>query len=227
MPKALVPVMEKPLLWHIIHKLKAAGFERIVVNVHHFAEQIINYLAANENFGIDIRISDERQQLLDTGGGIKHARPLFDPQSPVLIHNVDILSNADLNTLYQQALTQQAAAVLLVSPRQSSRALFFDTTTHNLLGWENLTTGERRGPIAETPVPADGMMQRAFSGIHVITPALLQSMETWPDCFGIIDFYLMACRQNAIRAIDDTNLRLLDIGKPDALAKAEAFLNNL
>ncbi len=95
MPKALVRVGGQPLLWHVIQKLKAAGYERLVVNVHHFAEQIVDYLKANDNFGLDIRISDETDGLLETGGGIKKALPLFDPSEPILIHNVDILSNLD------------------------------------------------------------------------------------------------------------------------------------
>ncbi len=102
MPKALVRVGGQPLLWHVIHRLKAVGVERIVVNVHHFADQIIDYLKANDHFGIDIRISDERDMLLETGGGIKKARSLFSPDSPILIHNVDILSNADLAALLSE-----------------------------------------------------------------------------------------------------------------------------
>ena len=97
MPKALVRVGGQPLLWHVVQKLKAAGYERLVVNVHHFAEQIVDYLKANDNFGLDIRISDETGGLLETGGGIKKALPLFDPSEPILIHNVDILSNLDLS----------------------------------------------------------------------------------------------------------------------------------
>ena len=97
MPKALVRVGGQPLLWHVIQKLKAAGYELLVVNVHHFAEQIVDYLKANDNFGLDIRISDETDGLLETGGGIKKALPLFDPSEPILIHNVDILSNLDLS----------------------------------------------------------------------------------------------------------------------------------
>ncbi len=102
MPKALVRVGGQPLLWHVIQRLKAVGVERIVVNVHHFADQIIDYLKANDHFGLDIRISDERDMLLETGGGIKKARPLFSPDSPILIHNVDILSNADLAALLSE-----------------------------------------------------------------------------------------------------------------------------
>ena len=100
MPKALVRVGGEPLLKHVVLKFRDAGFDRIVVNVHHFADQIIDYLNANNNFGIDIRISDERDMLLETGGGLKKAAPLFDSSSPVFIHNVDILSNLDFNKFY-------------------------------------------------------------------------------------------------------------------------------
>lgn len=103
MPKALVRVGGEPLIKRVILNLAAAGVERIVVNVHHFAEQIIDYLKDNDNFGLDIRISDETDGLLETGGGIKKAAPLFDPADPILIHNVDILSNVDLREFYQIA----------------------------------------------------------------------------------------------------------------------------
>ena len=125
MPKALVPVGGQPLLWHVVQKLKAAGFGRIVVNVHHFAQQIVDYLQANENFGLDIRISDESEQLLETGGGIKKALPLFDPESPILIHNVDILSNADLSTIY--AYAEKATTLVGILPI-TGRSLIVCTT---------------------------------------------------------------------------------------------------
>ena len=123
MPKALVPVAGQPLLWHVVQKLSAAGFERIVVNVHHFAQQIVDYLQANDRFGLDIRISDETDGLLETGGGIKKALPLFDQDSPVLIHNVDILSNADLATCYSLVEQRAPEALLLVSSRKTKRYL--------------------------------------------------------------------------------------------------------
>ena len=120
MPKALVTVGGMPLIWHVIMKLKAAGYERIVVNVHHFAQQIVDYLAANGNFGLDIRISDETGGLLETGGGIRKALPLFDQSSPILIHNVDILSNLDLTVLPEDE------SLLVVSERKTKRYLQFD-----------------------------------------------------------------------------------------------------
>ena len=141
MPKALVRVGGQPLLWHVIMKLKKAGYERMVVNVHHFANQIVDYLAAHDHFGLDIRISDETEALLETGGGIKKALPLFDPESPILIHNVDILSNLDLNALPMDA------PLLVVSERKTKRYLMFDDEMR-LQGWTNIETGEVKGEKA-------------------------------------------------------------------------------
>ena len=141
MPKALVRVGGQPLLWHVINKLKLAGYERIVVNVHHFAGMIVDYLKANDNFGLDIRISDESAMLLETGGGIKKALPLFDPSEPILIHNVDILSDLDLTALPTDA------PLLVVSQRQTKRYLMFDDDMR-LQGWTNIETGEVKGNLS-------------------------------------------------------------------------------
>ena len=216
MPKALVRVGGQPLLWHVIMKLKAAGYERMVVNVHHFADQIIDYLESNGNFGVDIRISDERDGLLETGGGIKKALPLFDPESPILIHNVDILSNLDFNTLPTDA------PLLVVSPRQTKRYLLFDETLR-LQGWTNIETGEVRGVTSEE-VNSEKFRMLAFSGIHVFHPSLIPLMADWPDRFPIMDFYLKACGDHLIRGFEVHDLRLLDVGKLDTLEQAEKFL---
>ena len=216
MPKALVRVGGQPLLWHVIMKLKAAGYERMVVNVHHFADQIIDYLESNGNFGVDIRISDERDGLLETGGGIKKALPLFDPESPILIHNVDILSNLDFNTLPTDA------PLLVVSPRQTKRYLLFDEALR-LQGWTNIETGEVRGVTSEE-VNSEKFRMLAFSGIHVFHPSLIPLMADWPDRFPIMDFYLKACGDHLIRGFEVHDLRLLDVGKLDTLKQAEKFL---
>lgn len=220
MPKALVPVGGQPLLWHVIQKLRAAGFERIVINVHHFADQIIDYIEANQNFGLDIRISDERVALLDTGGGIKHALPLFDPSMPILIHNVDILSNVDLAALYQAMLDSQADALLLVSQRQTKRYLLF-ADDDRLCGWTNIETGEVKGSPSTIHYP---LKQLAFSGIHVLSPSTFSLFEQMPDRFSIIDFYLQHASHCFFKGKAQENLRLLDVGKLDSLEQAEEFL---
>ena len=229
MPKALVRVGGEPLLCHVIMNLKAAGFERIVVNVHHFAGQIVDYLKANGNFGLDIRISDESNQLLDTGGGIRKAAPLFDPSSPILIHNVDILSNTNLAKLYDSAANHDAT--LLVSKRETSRYLIFDDEMR-LREWINVKTGERKPQPPHPPVggftdaqdfPLGGL-RGAFSGIHVFSPRLFPLMAEWPDKFGIIDFYLDACQKADVCGFLKADLRLLDVGKIGSLSEAEQFI---
>ena len=146
-PKALIEVAGKPMLEHVILKLKASGFNEIVINVHHFADQILDFLQANHNFGVDIHISDETEELLDTGGGLEKAgkyfiSPCHEDKNGILLHNVDILSNCNLQDLirfHQQ--TPDVYATMLVSRRITSRYLLFDD--NNLLcGWINKTTGE-------------------------------------------------------------------------------------
>ena len=212
MPKALVRVGGQPLLWHVVMKLRAAGFERIVVNVHHFAQQIVDYLKANDNFGLDIRISDETGGLLETGGGIKKAQSLFDTSSPILIHNVDILSNLNLQAVYEAG-----RSVLVVSERQTKRYLQFDDDLR-LVGWKNVETGQVKGREGRS---------LAFSGIHVFSPSLFPLMASWPDRFPIMDFYLQACADHLIRGYEATNLRLMDVGKLDTLDEANDFINTL
>jgi NDP-sugar pyrophosphorylase family protein len=221
-PKALIPVGGKPMLEHVILKLKASGFNEIVVNIHHKGQQIIDYLESKRNFGIRIDISDEREDLLDTGGGIKHARKLLDGNKPFLVHNADILSNADLKQLYRHHLENPASpATLLVSPRESSRCLLFDEE-NRLCGWQNRETGEVKSPYPNfNPSLYTGY---AFSGIHVISPELFDWMDEWTGTFSIIRFYLAICAQTTIQAYPSDHLQLLDIGKPEALKKAEEWL---
>lgn len=245
MPKALVRVGGEPLIKRVIMNLAAAGVDRIVVNVHHFTEQIIDYLKDNDNFGLDIRISDETAGLLETGGGIKKATPLFDPAAPILIHNVDILSNVNLSEFYQIASRSEESeggsekgrvkseesnccdavdAVLLVSWRKTKRYLLFNDDM-KLVGWTNIETGEVRSPYPDLDPKKCRMY--AFAGIHALSPRLLKMMDEFPDRFGIIDFYLKACATHNIKGYVKDDLKLMDIGKLDTLAQAEEFLEEL
>lgn len=221
MPKALVRVGGQPLLWHVVMKLKAAGYERIVVNVHHFAQQIVDYLQQNDNFGLDIRISDESNQLLETGGGIKKALPLFDTTEPILIHNVDILSNVKLPLepcdSHADGASSDCLAMLVVSQRKTKRYLQFDETMR-LIGWKNVETGEVKG-LEGAPL--------AFSGLHVLYPQAFPLLAQWPDRFPIMDFYLKSCAAHLIRGFEATDLRLLDVGKLDTLESANEFIKQL
>ena len=146
-PKALVPVGDKPLLQIVLERLLDAGIHDVVVNVHHKAGQICNYLnLLQSHYDVKISISDESEQLLETGGGIRKARGLFDAEAPILIHNVDILSNVDLGAFYDSI--GDADALLLVSERKTKRYLLFDEDMH-LVGWTNIETGEVKSPYPE------------------------------------------------------------------------------
>lgn len=220
MPKALVPVAGKPLLAHVIEKLKAAGCKKIVINIHHFGEMIMDYVKENNNFGIDIVFSDEREMLLETGGAIKHAVDLLGDE-PFLIHNVDIMSNVDLKALWSEHINSGSAATLLVSKRNSSRALLFNKES-NLTAWTNKNTGEVKTPYENIEIAC--LEEFAFSGIHVFSPQLFKYFGEYPEKFSIIDFYLNTCKAEKIKAFTQDGLQLLDVGKLDSLEKANAFV---
>lgn len=242
-PKALVRVGGKPLIEYVLKNLVAAGSKRIVVNVHHFANQIIEYLQQN-NFGVDIRVSDETEMLLDTGGGIKNAAPFFNTSEPVLIHNVDILSNVDLRALYNYAceaeIEQKVDAVLLVSLRKTKRYLIFNKDMR-LVGWTNVDTGEVKSPYETLheltfTQPYDnnnvtneqyGYTLFAFSGIHVIGNKVFEAMNECSANFPIMDFYLQYAKDLHFVGKVKNNLKLMDVGKLDTLAEADAFVKQL
>lgn len=229
-PKALVEVEGQPLLRRTIIKLKEAGVDRIVVNVHHFADQIIDYLKANNNFGLDIRISDERENLLDTGGGLLNARNLFNPNEPILIHNVDILSNVRIHDFYYLDPDFNNVATLIVSRRQTKRYLVFDNN-FKLKGWTNIETQEVKSPYPHFNVKAPGNNLYAFSGIHLVTPAIFPLLEDYAQTvahstkFSITDFYIHVCNTASINGYVKFDLQLLDVGKLDTLDKATEFVH--
>ncbi len=220
-PKALFPVCGKPLLEHVINKLKASGFDEIIINVHHFAEQIIDFLNKN-NFNIRIEISNEQSLLLDTGGGIKRAASFFDDGKPFLVHNVDILSNADLTGFYNYHIKQKdAIASLLVNDRTTSRYLLWDKL-NKLVGWTNIQTEEIKSPYSNLDLSVCKKM--AFSGIHVISPSIFTYMNKWPEKFSIIDFYLSIANKESIYGFMPKELKLVDVGKPENLLAAESLI---
>ena len=220
MPKALIPVAGKPLLWHTIQKLKAAGFDEIIINVHHFAGQIRQYIQDNNRFGIRIEFSDETQALLDTGGGIKKASWFFDDEKPFLIHNVDILSDIDLQNLYHFHTDSNSVATLVVSERKTSRYLLFDKNNH-LAGWINEKSGEIKTPFSD--FHNDTCKKLAFSGIHILHPSILGYMRDFPDKFSIIDFYLFVCKIHSITCYAPANMKMMDVRKIDSLKEADKF----
>ena len=220
MPKALVPVGGRPLLQILLEKLARHGCTEAVINVHHFADMIEEWCASND-MGVSIRFSDERAELLETGGGIRHAMPLLSG-GRFLIHNVDILSNADLARFYAEG--EGKAATLLVSERKTQRYLLFDESMR-LVGWINEATGQVKSPYPD--LQPDKCRRYAFSGIHQIDPVLFPRFEGWPAKFSIIDFYLSICRDVPVYGHLQEGFRLMDVGKLDTLTQAELFLKEI
>ena len=218
MPKALVPVAGVPMLRRVLCKLRDAGLDSFVVNVHHFAGQIENYLADND-FGVPIAISREEREPLETGGGIKHAAPLLaSPEGRFLVHNVDILSDLDVRWFLAQDDPESLATLLLIDA-PADRYLLFDDDMR-LVGWTNVRTGEVKSPFLPDFDPAK-YRRYSFCGIHVVSDAVFGKMAAWPDKFSIIDFYLQQAAENKIRGVVAPDLHLIDIGSPAKLAEAQ------
>ena len=235
MPKALVPLAGKTLLQWQIEKLKTAGITDIVVNVHHFPDQIIDYLRENNNFGCNIQVSDEREMLLETGGGLRKAHPLLTSNlsplasSPILVCNVDILSNIDIPALLN-AYNPEEMGVVVVYPRDTQRYLLFDDNSR-LRGWTNIATGEVRGPLSDNRYPIANTRKLAFSGMQVLNPRIFEVMEKVVaekgEKFSLIDLYLSIAEKEILRAFIPENYRMMDVGKINQLSEAEAFAQAL
>ena len=229
-PKALVPVCGKPLIEYVCRFLKAAGIEEAVVNVHHFADKIEDWIGQQDI--MTLKVSDERKQLLETGGAILHARRYLEGCGLFLIHNVDILSDLDIGWFVSQ-VKPDAVATLLVSDRKSSRQLLFDPDSMRLVGWMNLQTGQIRSPYAD--LDPEQCLCLAFSGIHIMSDKIFDVLEEYvrahglnvsdnPPCFPIMDFYLWACANHNIYGVVAPQLNLIDVGKLDTLDLAEQFV---
>ena len=227
LPKALVQVCGKPLIEHVTRKLKASGIDEAVVNVHHFADMVEQWVSSQDI--MDIRISDERTMLLETGGAVLHARPYLEGCGHFLIHNVDILSDVDLRWFASQN-APDALATLLVSGRRSSRYLLFDPQTMRLVGWTNVKTGEVKSPFPD--IQPDSCVKMAFSGIHMISDKVFDIMQEYvkekglyegshSPRFPIMDFYLSVCARYPVYGVQAPGLRMIDVGKLDSLEKAE------
>lgn len=233
LPKALVPVCGKPLIEYVCRKLKAAGIEEAVVNVHHFADKIEDWIGQQDI--MTLMVSDERKQLLETGGAVLHARRYLEGCGSFLIHNVDILSDLDLEW-FASRVCPDATATLLVSDRKSSRQLLFDPQTMRLVGWRNNSTGEIRSPYSTLdPEKCVGL---AFSGIHIMSDTVFDAMDDYvrshgldisgsPARFPVMDFYLWACARYNIYGVCAENLHLIDVGKLDTIALAEQYLSSM
>ena len=245
LPKALAPVAGHTLLYHVIMRLHKSGVDSFVVNVHHFADKVISYVHETpELASLDIRFSDERDLLRDTGGGIRYAEPLLQG-TPFLVHNVDIVSDLELGWFMNQ-VRQDAMATLLVSWRETQRYLLFDDYGR-LVGWTNIATGAVRTPFRGLDV--SGCHKAAFAGIHYISPEVFpsfrdidmnpvdfplydacgdvieESQSPMGQCFPVMDYYLRAAAVYPIYKAEPDHLTLIDAGKPATLAEAGRFLS--
>ncbi len=214
-PKALVTLAGQTLLQIALARLRAFGIAEVIVNVHHFADRIVDYLAANRNFGMRIEISRE-DTLLDTGGGLKQAAWFFlesGRDEPFLVHNVDVLSTIDLAHMLRFHRQRAALATLAVQQRKTSRALLFDAEDRLV----RRAAPDRFAPHAATPA----LDPLAFSGIHVISPRIFARLDE-QGAFSIIEAYLrLAAAGEPILAFRADGARWRDLGRPEQLAEAE------
>lgn len=215
-PKAMVLLAGKPLLEYVILRLKEVGVSRIVINVHHFAETIITFIKSND-FGVEIKISYERDMLLDTGGGLKFAKDLFIKDEPVLIYNVDVLSNADISLLVEFHKRSDAIASLLARSSYSDRG--FMQKDGFLTGWQNILTGEKR---MSTDVFEESTFI-GFTGIHILSYRILDMIDE-EGVFSIVDLYLRLAKDNKIAIVIDDESLWMDLGTPESLALAEEYV---
>ncbi len=219
-PKALVEVGNRTLLQINIEQLAHAGAQRIVVNTHHFAEMMADYIASHP-WPCEVVISKESDQLLDTGGGLKHAASLFSLSHPIVIYNVDILSTISIEQMLHEHQQTQALVTLAVSNRTTSRYLLFDDT-QSLVGWRN-TAQQQELWVNDT---VSSCHPFAFSGISIIDPQLLALLPDADKPYPIIPEYLKIARNHRIRCHIHHSNQWLDVGKPETLPLAETFLSN-
>ena len=217
-PKGLIKIKDNTLLELQINKLKSEGFDQIIINVHHFAEQIRNYLEQKNFSNCKIEISDESNLLLDTGGGLKNASHFFFDRKPFLVYNVDILSNISLKKLMDCHIDSKSLATLAVQDRESSRKFLFDENNF-LSGWTNERTGEKiisRNSLAE-------LKAMSFSGIQIVDPKIFKYFPE-KNVFSLIEFYLTAAKDEKIFGYVHNDDEWIDVGKINDLSNAENLL---
>lgn len=226
-PKALVPVAGVPMLQRVLRRLENQGFKNVVINTHHFSQQIKDFIC-HYHSPLDIKISDETDRILNTGGGVLRALAMFDNDEPVLVHNVDILSDAPLKTIYDSHKESGRDISLITSPRQSSRKLIFDKSG-KLAAWHDLKSNIYR---PEGFRKDDTMVEHAFSGMYVIDRNVLESLSQYSEmiedeAFPVMDYFLWVKDKIKIGEMPLEALHLIDIGKPDTLAGAESFISEI
>lgn len=214
-PKALAKVNDIPLLERNITYLKNFGINDFVINIHHFGNQIVDFLNRNDNFGCKIEISDESKELLETGGGLIFARKFLDHGEDFLIMNADILTDMNITEFVEYHKKIKDFATLAVSDRESSRKLLFNDEVI-LRGWLNVQTGEQR--LAEFN---KGFKALAFSGIHCINPLIFEKIKR-KGKFSVMEEYLDLMQTEQIHGFVHNSI-LIDVGKPESIAEAEKY----
>ena len=220
-PKALIKIKEFTLLELQIKKLQSEGFNQIIINVHHFADQVKECLEQNKFFNCNIVVSDERKKLLDTGGGLKKAVHFFSDGKPFLVYNVDILSNINLKKLMGHHLAAGNLATLAVRDRKSSRKFLFNSE-NVLCGWMNEKTGEKIIVRDEN----SGLVPYSFSGVQIIDPAIFKYFPD-KDVFSLVDIYLIAAKKEKIIGFAHNEDYWLDLGKIETLSEAEKLFEKI
>jgi N-acetyl-alpha-D-muramate 1-phosphate uridylyltransferase len=218
-PKALAIVNGKSLLQRNIEYLQQNGVKDVIVNTHHFADQVDQAIIENDGWGSDLLVSDERDELLDTGGGLLKAKELFNPGERFITCNVDILTDLDISKLLSFHENNNALISFAVTDRKTSRNLLFDTN-NRLCGWRNNNTGEER-----IPIPGKDFKEKAYSCVVVFEYDIFRLMEEegFSGKFSLIDVYLKLAAQNRIMGYDHTGDRFVDVGKPGSVAIAESL----
>lgn len=216
-PKALVELKGTTLLERAIHKVNELDPSEIVINIHHFGDQVVDFLNKNKNFGFKIAVSDERDLLLDTGGAILRAHSLLGDKEPFLIYNVDILSSLNLKELLEYHTLNGGLATMAVRERKTDRYLVFNPQMR-LSGWRNTKTGEENMVRNEF-----GSQNFAFSGIQIVQPQIFP-LITESGKFSVIQLYLRLAKDHNIYGYRDSSDLWMDLGKPDQLAQAERLI---
>lgn len=220
-PKALLPIADETLLSIVIRRMEQQGVKHIVINVHHFAEQIISYIHKNQ-WDVEIVISNESLMLMDTGGGLKQAAPLFLPDEPILIHNVDVISSIDLQHFIEVHRSDRSIATLAVSHRDTARKLLFGQG-RRLIGWHNALNDQ----YLWCDKPATRYDSLAFSGISIIEPALLELLPEAHKPYPIIPEYLRIAKKHTISYFEHDPTTWMDVGKTEVIDQAQSFYNTI
>jgi NDP-sugar pyrophosphorylase family protein len=220
-PKALAIINGKTLLQRNIEYLQQFGIKNVVVNVHHFAGQVEGVVKENDGWGSKITFSDERGELLDTGGGLLHAKKYFSPGERFITCNADILTDLDIADLINFHEKNTALISFGITNRKTSRYLLFDSN-NRLCGWRNINTG-----IERISRGADVMVQKAYSCVVVFEYDIFQLMEElgFQGKFSLIDVYLALAQDHIIMGYDHSGDRFVDVGKPEAIAEAESIFS--